>query len=122
LVSGGHLCRAGGQEIRARGCGKILKLGKVSGQEAYEAVRQVVPHDNESQIKGSTPLYMSLAEVLDGLGLVDDPDAVPLTVEKNGIQETTILKPEEAKFQTCNSYFLPNGSTLAILRVLSLSG
>jgi hypothetical protein len=88
--------------------GKILKLGKVSGQEAYEAVRQVVPHDNESQIKGSTPLYMSLAEVVDGLGLVDDPDAVPLTVEKNGIQETTILKPEESQISNLQ-FVLPPG-------------
>jgi tetratricopeptide (TPR) repeat protein len=88
--------------------GKILKLGKVSGQEAYEAVRQVVPHDNESQIKGSTPLYLSLAEVLDGLGLVDDPDAVPLTVEKNGVEATAILKPEESEISKLQ-FVLPPG-------------
>jgi len=34
---------------------------------------------------------MSLAEVLDGLGLVDDLDAVALTVEKNGVQSSAIL-------------------------------
>jgi len=60
-------------------------------------LRQIVPHDNESQIKGSTPLYMFLAEVLDGLGLVDDPDAVPLIVEKNSVEATAILKPEESE-------------------------
>ena len=88
--------------------GKVLKLGKVSGQEAYEAVRQVVPHDNESQIKGLTPLYMTLAEVLDGLGLVDDPDAVPLAVEKNGVRGTAILKPEESEISKLQ-FVLPPG-------------
>jgi hypothetical protein len=71
-------------------------------------VRQVVPHDNESQIKGSTPLYLSLAEVLDGLGLVDDPDAVPLTVEKNGVEATAILKPEESEISKLQ-FVLPPG-------------
>jgi tetratricopeptide (TPR) repeat protein len=87
--------------------GKILRLGKVSGQEAYEAVRQVVPHDNESQIRDLTPLYMSLAEVLDGLGLVNDPNAVPLTVEKNGVQATAILTPEERELSKLQFVLLP---------------
>jgi hypothetical protein len=88
--------------------GKVIKPGKVSGQKAYEAVRQVVPHDNESQIKGSTPLYMFLAEVLDGLGLVDDPGAVPLTVEKNGVEATAILKPGESEISKLQ-FVLPPG-------------
>lgn len=88
--------------------GKIVKLGKVSGEDAYEAVRQVVPHDNKSQVKDITPLYMSLAEVLDGLGLVDDLSAVPLTVEKNGSQETAILKPEDSEIPK-PQFVLPPG-------------
>jgi tetratricopeptide (TPR) repeat protein len=88
--------------------GKILKLGKVSGQEAYEAVRQIVPHDNESQVRDLTPLYMSLAEVIDGLGLVDNPDAVPLTVEKNGIETTGILEPEDSEISKLQ-FVLPPG-------------
>jgi tetratricopeptide (TPR) repeat protein len=74
--------------------GRIVRLGKVSGQNVYEAVSQIVPRDNPSQIKWETPFYMSLAEVLDGLGLVDNQEAVPLTVEKDGVQTTVVLKPE----------------------------
>ncbi len=74
--------------------GRVIRLGKVSGQEAYDAVSRIVPHDNPSQIKARTPFYMSLAEVLDGLGLVDDMEAVPLTVENDGVEKTVILKPE----------------------------
>jgi tetratricopeptide (TPR) repeat protein len=82
------------QKYAAAVGGRIVQLGRVSGQNAYDAVSKIVPHDNESQIKWMTPFYMSLAEVLDGLGLVDNVEAVPLTVEKNGVQTTVILKPE----------------------------
>ena len=74
--------------------GRIVKLGKASGRDVYEAASKIVPRDNESQLKWMTPFYMSLAEVLDGLDLVDNLDAVPLIVEKDGVQTTVILKPE----------------------------
>jgi tetratricopeptide (TPR) repeat protein len=78
--------------------GRIVKLGKASGQGAYEAVSKIVPRDNEFQVKWMTPYYMSLAGVLDGLGLVDNLEAVPLTVEKNGVQTTVVLKPEAGEW------------------------
>ncbi len=74
--------------------GRMVRLGKLSGQNAYEAVSQIVPRDNPSQVKWMAPFYMSLAEVLDGLGLVDNQEAVPLTVEKDGVQTTVVLTPE----------------------------
>jgi hypothetical protein len=86
--------------------GRVVKLGKVSGQGAYEAVSKIVPHDNESQIKWMTPFYMSLAEVLDGLGLVDNLEAVPLTVEKDGGQTTIILRPEAGEL-SAHDFALP---------------
>jgi tetratricopeptide (TPR) repeat protein len=66
----------------------------------------VVPHDNESQIKWMTPVYMSLAEVLDGLGLVDNLERVPLTVQKDGKQTTIILTPEEGELSP-HTFALP---------------
>ena len=74
--------------------GRVVRLGNVSTQEAYDAVSKVVPHDNASQIKWMTPFYMSLAEVLDGLGLARDMEAVPLTVAKGGKETTVVLSPE----------------------------
>jgi tetratricopeptide (TPR) repeat protein len=86
--------------------GRIVKLGKVSGQDAYDAVSKIVPRDNDFQVKSLTPYYMCLAEVLDGLGLVDDLEAVPLTIEKNGAQTTVVLKPE-AEQSHHNQFLLP---------------
>jgi tetratricopeptide (TPR) repeat protein len=86
--------------------GRIVKLGKASGQDAYDAVSKIVQRDNEFQVKSLTPYYMCLAEVLDGLGLVDDLNAVPLTVEKNGAPITVILKPE-AGFLSDNEFVHP---------------
>src|ERR1700693_5875700 len=86
--------------------GRIIKLGKVSGQDAYDAVSKIVQRDNEFQVKSLTPFYMCLAEVLDGLGLVDNLEAVPLTVEKNGAPIMVILKPE-AGYYSDNEFIHP---------------
>jgi len=86
--------------------GRVVSLGQVSEQDAYAAVSKVVPHDNESQIKWMTPVYMCLAEVLDGLGLVDNLERVPLTVEKDGKQTTVILTPEEGELSP-HAFALP---------------
>ena len=86
--------------------GRIVRLGKVSGQNAYEAVSQIVPRDNPSQVKWMTPFYMSLAEVLDGLSLVDNQEAVPLTVEKDGVQTSVFLTPEAGDLQL-DEFVLP---------------
>ena len=74
--------------------GRVVRFGRVSGEEAYRAVSGIVPHDNDSQVKWLTPAYMSLAEMVDGLGLVENLETVPLTVEKDGVQTTVILKAE----------------------------
>jgi len=87
--------------------GRVVKLGRTSGQNAYQAVSNVVPHDNEFQLKWLTPFYMCLAEVLDGLNLVDDLEAVPLIVEKNGMQATVVLKPEAGPSSPHNGWVLP---------------
>ena len=88
--------------------GRVERLGKASEQEAYDAVSKVVPHDNPSQLLWMTPFYMSLAEVLDGLGLVDDMNAVPLTVEKDGKQTTVTLIPESGEMSS-HDFALPKG-------------
>jgi tetratricopeptide (TPR) repeat protein len=95
------------QKYAAAVGGRVVSLGKVSEREAYDTVSKVVPHDNDSQIKWMTPAYMSLAEVLDGLGLVDNMEAVPLKVEKNGKQTTVTLTPETGEM-SLHEFVLPN--------------
>ena len=102
--------------------GRIVRLGKVSGQNAYEAVSQIVPRDNPSQVKWMTPFYMSLAEVLDGLSLVDNQEAVPLTVEKDGVQTTVVLRPKREICHWTNSFFRQIGWMLTIPLLLSPCG
>jgi len=80
--------------------GKVTRVGKISAQDAYEAVSAIVPHDNEMQLKWLTPHYMAFAEVLDGLGISADVDHLPLTVEKDGREITVTVSavggPSEA--------------------------
>jgi hypothetical protein len=72
---------------------RVLRIGRVSTEEALAAVARVVPTENEWWLRAWGPVFLGLADVLDGLGLVDDPDAVPLVVERAGRRETVIVKP-----------------------------
>jgi Peptidase family S41 len=59
-----------------------------------ERVRPLVPHDNPSNLRGLAPHYLLVAEVLDGLGLVDGAGAAELTFERaNGERVNVTLKP-----------------------------
>ena len=104
---GVHVLMADKQYATAVG-GRVVKVGRVSGQEAYLAASKIAPHDNEFTVRDRAPLYMAMPEVLDGLGLVDDMEAVPLTVEKNGVQTTVTLKPE-AGLASSDGFALPPG-------------
>lgn len=72
---------------------KVLRIGRVSAVEAMTAVARVVPTENEWWLRAWGPVFLGLADVLDGLGLVDDPEAVPLVIERAGKQETVVVKP-----------------------------
>jgi Peptidase family S41 len=57
-------------------------------------VRPLVPRDNESHLRGLAPHYLLVAEVLDGLGLVDGTGEADLTFEAaGGVRVTRSLAP-----------------------------
>lgn len=72
---------------------KVLRLGRVSIDSAMVAIARVIPHENEWWIRAWGPAFLGLAEVIDGLGLVDDLEALPLVVERNGRRETVVVHP-----------------------------
>src|SRR5579862_1780452 len=101
--------RLDGRQAVRRGSGwSGREVGQGFSQEAYLAASKIAPHDNEFTVRDRAPLYMAMPEVLDGLGLVDDMEAVPLTVEKNSVQTTVILKPE-AGLGSGDGFALPAG-------------
>jgi hypothetical protein len=72
---------------------RVLRIGRVSADSAIAAAARIIPHENEWWVRAWAGEYLALAELLDGLGLVDDPERLPLVLERNGKQETVILSP-----------------------------
>ena len=73
--------------------GKLLRLGNFDAAEAYRRMSEIVNRDNEMTVKDVTPDWLGFAEFLEGLGIVDNMEDVPLTVDKDGKQMTLHLKP-----------------------------
>ena len=72
---------------------KVLRVGNATADEALAAVARVIPNENEWLARGWAARWLGFAEVLDGLGIVNDMEALPLVVEKDGRQETVVVRP-----------------------------
>jgi len=89
--------------------GRVVKLGKASAEEAMKAAATVDGRDNEMWPKLTASWRLQTAEVVDALGLTDDMERTPLTVEKDGKQVTAMLTPEVVPEEDVNSSLLPKG-------------
>ncbi|MCI0390060.1 MAG: tetratricopeptide repeat protein [Acidobacteria bacterium] len=72
---------------------KVLRVGKLSAEEALSRVREIVPHDNEMGVKDEAPFWFVFPEVLHALGIADDLQTVKLVAEIDGQPKTLELKP-----------------------------
>jgi hypothetical protein len=59
---------------------KLIQVGTASVDDAKAAVDPLVPRDNESSLRANLPMYLTLPEVLDELGL-REPGGPGLTFE-----------------------------------------
>jgi tetratricopeptide (TPR) repeat protein len=73
--------------------GKVLRIGKLSAEDALKAMREVAFADNEMGVKQFAPLLLSVPEVVAGSKLVDDKQKLELTVEKDGKPLTFNIRP-----------------------------
>ncbi len=76
--------------------GRVLRIGRVSVERALAAARELVPAENEWFVDEWAPLWLQMAEVVDGLGLVDDPERLALVLARNGRVDTVIVRPAGA--------------------------
>jgi len=75
---------------------RVLRVGKVSAEEALERCATVTQRDNTQQIKWIAPRWMSVVEVLQALGIVDDLDHVDIVVaDEAGGEEGIRIQPVE---------------------------
>ena len=75
------------------GGAKVLRGGRAGAEEAVAAAGSVVPHENEWWVRGLAPFWLMVPEVVDGLGLAADAEALPLLLERDGRTETVTIRP-----------------------------
>jgi tetratricopeptide (TPR) repeat protein len=72
---------------------KVLRIGRVSAEEAVAAAGSIIPHENEWWVRAWAPFWLMSPEMLDGLGLVADAEHLPLVIERNGQVDSTVVAP-----------------------------
>jgi len=61
---------------------KLVAIDGTPLAEILERVRPLVPHDNDSNLRGLAPHFLLTAEILDGLGIVDGAQSARFTFER----------------------------------------
>jgi len=72
---------------------RVTAIGKAKIEDAMTAVATTISSENEWWSRAWTPQRLTMPEILDGLGLVDDMERLPLRFERNGKSEVVVLKP-----------------------------
>ena len=75
--------------------GRLVRIGSTPARDAFKAVGPLVFRDNEMGILRFGPTFLVIPELLQGLGLVEDPNAVELTVELDVDAEAVAGKAEQ---------------------------
>ena len=93
LFPDGLRIRAAAREHADLAGARVVRIGKVSAEKACDAVRAIIGRDNEMDVKFFAPFLLAMPEVIHALGLIDDMESAPFTVEIRGVQRVVNLKP-----------------------------
>ncbi|NIR49554.1 hypothetical protein GWO43_13715 [candidate division KSB1 bacterium] len=96
VFSDGVFVRSAKEKYRDAVGGRILKIGNLSIEEAMEAVRPVIPWENEQYFLSAVPYYLSCPEVLHAQGVIDDLTTTNLTIEKDEKKREILLEAESS--------------------------
>ena len=72
---------------------RVLRLGRVTAEEAMRRIATILPHENEGWVRAFGPLQLTIPEVIDGLGLAADVGRLSLVVERDGKTDTASIAP-----------------------------
>ncbi|MCI0329976.1 MAG: S41 family peptidase [candidate division Zixibacteria bacterium] len=93
LFKDGFFIRAAEKEDAGLVGARVIRIGKLSTQQAVARVREIIGHDNEMGVKFFAPQLLVMPEVLHGLEITDDLEAAAVVIEKNGQEQTVLLHP-----------------------------
>lgn len=77
--------------------GKVLEIGNAAADVALRAVSKIAFHDNEMSRTHRAAVAMTVPEVLNALGFIDDMDKGRFVVEKDGQRVTIELEPVDVE-------------------------
>ncbi|WP_182440219.1 tetratricopeptide repeat protein [Colwellia sp. RSH04] len=69
---------------------KVVRIGSTAVEEALDRAKKVNARDNEMQHLWLAPHYLGLAEVLEGLNIVDDANVITITIESTKGEQKTV--------------------------------
>jgi hypothetical protein len=72
---------------------KVVRIGRLTTAQAYEAVRELIGRDNEMNARFFAPFLLVMPEVLHAIGAIDDPENAPLLLEQDGARTVAVLRP-----------------------------
>ena len=72
---------------------RVLRIGRVSADSALAAAATILSHENEHWVRAWGPFNLMIPELLDGLGLADDVERLPLVIERDGQRATVVVVP-----------------------------
>ena len=72
---------------------KVVRIGRLTTTEAYEAVRGLIGRDNEMNARYFAPFLLVMPEILHAIGAIDEPANAPLLLEQDGARTVAVLEP-----------------------------
>jgi dienelactone hydrolase len=91
FADGTHVvAQVGGRDLVGA---RLVAINGVSLERVEEAVRPLVPRDNDSTLRARVPTFFVTAEVLHGLGIARSVGPIPFTFERDGIRIERVLEP-----------------------------
>ena len=72
---------------------KVVRIGRLTTAQAYDAVRELIGRDNEMNARYFAPFLLVMPEILHAIGAIDDPENAPLLLEQAGARTVAVLQP-----------------------------
>lgn len=94
LFADGLFVRAARREHSDLLGARVIKIGNAPVEEATARVRDIIGRDNEMDVKFFAPHLLTMPEILNALGLAENMEAIPFTVEQGGKRREVLLKAE----------------------------
>ncbi len=72
---------------------RVLQIGTMTPDQAYDRVRRIVGRDNEMDAKFFAPFLLAMPEVLHALGITSSAEEATLVLDQAGGKATVTLRP-----------------------------